>query len=194
MRKTLSSLALATSLFALPAFAETTEWALDAAHSHIGFTVPHLVISEVEGQFKTFSAKVLLDEKDLSKSELSFTAKADSIDTDNADRDKHLVSPDFLDAGKFPEISFKSTKIQKAGKGYKITGDITIHGVTQPVVLTATLSQPITNPWGKEVRAAKITGKVDRQKFGLTWNKNLDKGGVLIGAEVTFDIKIELNK
>jgi len=194
MRKTLSSLALVTSLFALPAFAETTEWALDASHTRIGFTVPHLVVSEVEGQFKTFSGKVLLDEKDVTKSEVSFSAKVDSVNTDSADRDKHLASPDFFDAAKFPEITFVSKKITKGGKGYKLTGDLTIHGVTKSVTLDATLSQPVTNPWGKQVRGVKITGKIKRDDFGLTWNKNLDKGGVVVGSEVTLNIKAELNK
>jgi polyisoprenoid-binding protein YceI len=194
MRKTLSSLALVSSLFALPALAETTEWALDASHTHIGFSVPHLVISEVDGQFKTFSGKVLLDEKDATKSEVSFSIKVDSINTDSADRDKHLVGPDFFDSAKFPEITFVSKKITKAGKGFKLTGDLTMHGVTKSVTLDATLSQAVPNPWGKQVRAVKVTGKVNRQDFGVAWNKTLDKGGVAVGDQVALNIKLELTK
>lgn len=193
-RKTVGTLAIVSSLFTLPAFAEQVEWALDGAHSHVGFSVPHMVVSEVEGQFNTFTGSALLDEKDLTKSSVEFSADAASIDTDNADRDKHLKSADFFDVAKFPKVTFKSTKITKAGKGYKLTGDLTIHGVTKSVTLDATVSQAVTNPWGKEVRGVKITGKVKREDFGLTWNKTLDKGGVVVGNDVTIDIKLELNK
>jgi polyisoprenoid-binding protein YceI len=193
-RKTLGSLALVSSLFALPAFAEQVEWAIDGAHSHVGFSVPHMVVSEVEGEFKTFSGKALIDEKDLTKSNVEFSAEVASIDTDNADRDKHLKSPDFFDVAKFPKVTFKSIKISKAGKGYKLTGELTMHGVTKPVTLDATVSQAITNPWGKEVRGVKITGKVKREDFGLSWNKSLDKGGFVVGNEVTITVKLELNK
>jgi polyisoprenoid-binding protein YceI len=193
-RKTVGTLAIVSSLFALPAFAEQVEWAIDGAHSHVGFTVPHMVVSEVDGEFKTFSGKALIDEKDLTKSAVEFSADAASVDTDNADRDKHLKSPEFFDAAKFPKVTFKSTKISKAGKGYKLTGDLTIHGVTKSVTLDATVSQAITNPWGKEVRGVKITGKIKREDFGLTWNKALDKGGVVVGNDVSLAIKLELNK
>jgi polyisoprenoid-binding protein YceI len=172
----------------------TTEWAIDAAHTHVGFSVPHMVVSEVEGEFKTFSGKVLLDEKDPQKSQLEFSAEVASIDTGVADRDKHLKSPDFFDAAKYPQISFKSTKIVKAGKGYKITGNLTMRGVTKQVVLDATLSDAVQNPWGKQVRAAKVSGKISRQDFGVSWNKSLDKGGVVVGDEVTIVVKLELNK
>lgn len=171
-----------------------TEWAIDAAHTHVGFSVPHMVVSEVEGEFKTFSGKVLLDEKDPSKSQLEFSAEVASIDTGNADRDKHLKSPDFFDAAKYPQISFTSTKIVKAGKGYKITGNLTMRGVTKQVTLDATLSDAVQNPWGKQVRAAKVSGKISRQDFGVSWNKSLDKGGVVVGDEVTIVVKLELNK
>ena len=174
--------------------ANTVPWTIDAAHAHVGFTVPHMVVSEVEGHFTKFSGTVLLDEKAPQKSQLVFSAEVESITTDNADRDKHLRSEDFFDAKKFPNVTFKSTKITKAGKGYKIVGDLTIHGVTKAVTLQATLSAPVTNPWGKQVRAAKITGKIYRKDFGLTWNKSLDQGGVLVGEEVTLDVKVELNK
>jgi polyisoprenoid-binding protein YceI len=190
----LGSLSLAASLFASSAFAETTEWALDPAHSRVGFSVPHLMVSEVEGEFTKYAGKVALDEADLTKSQVEFTAEVASIDTENAERDKHLKSPDFFDAAKFPQLTFKSTKITKAGKGYKLKGQLTIHGVTKDVTLDATVSQAIKNPWGKQVRAVKITGKIKRSDFGLTWNKALDQGGVVVGDEVTLDIKSELNK
>ena len=117
-----------------------------------------------------------------------------SIDTGNQERDTHLRSGDFFDTAKFPQIAFKSTSIQKAGKAYKITGDLTIRGVTKRVTLDATLSDVIQSPWGNAVRAARLTGSVDRRDFGLTWNKALDKGGVLIGNTVTIDVKLEITK
>lgn len=189
------SLFLAALLSAAPAFAESTEWAIDNAHSRVAFSVPHMVISEVDGQFKTFQGKVVLDEKDVTKSQVEFTIDAASINTDNDDRDKHLKSPDFFDVQKFPKLSFKSTKISKAGKGYKLQGELTIHGVTKQVTLDATLSEPIQNPWGKQVRAVKVSGAIKREDYGLTWNKPLDKGaGLLVGSEVKLAIKLELNK
>ncbi len=174
--------------------AERSEWAIDNGHAHVGFSVPHMVVSEVEGEFKTFQGKVLLDERDLAKSQVEFSIDADSIDTDNQERDKHLRSPDFFDAQKFPKLTFKATKISKAGKGFKLKGELTIRGVTKDVTLDATVSEPIQNPWGKQVRAVRVQGKLKREDYGLTWNKTLDKGGVILGSEVTIDIKLELNK
>jgi len=171
-----------------------TEWAIDPTHARVGFEVGHMVVSSVEGELTKFSGQVLLDERDPARSRLGFTAEVASIDTGNADRDEHLRSPDFFDAAKFPKIEFKSTGISKAGAGYAIRGDLTIHGVTRPVTLDATLSKALTNPWGKQVRAARIRGKIARQDFGLSWNKTLDQGGMLVGDEVTIDVKLELNK
>jgi polyisoprenoid-binding protein YceI len=190
----LSTFALVSSLVALPALAEPAEWALDASHSTIGFSVAHLVVSEVEGKFKTYTGKALLEEADLTKSTVEFSADVASLDTGDAKRDEHLKSPDFFDAAKFPKLTFASTKITKAGKGYKLKGNLTIHGVTKEVTLDATVSQPIKNPWGKQVRAVKITGKLKRSDFGLSWNKTLDQGGVLVGDEVALNLKLEINK
>jgi polyisoprenoid-binding protein YceI len=190
----LGSLALIASLISSSALAETTEWAIDAAHSKIEFSVAHLVISEVEGKFKTYTGKAALDEADLTKSQVEFSADVASIDTGEPERDKHLKSPDFFDAAKYPKLTFKSTKITKAGKGYKLKGELTIHGVTKEVTLDATVSQAVKNPWGKQVRGVKITGKLKRSDYGLTWNKTLDQGGVVVGEEVTLDLQLELNK
>ncbi len=194
MRSKVLALATATSLFSATAMADVSEWAIDASHTHVGFSAPHMVVSEVEGQFKTFSGKVMLDEKELTKSRVEFSIDVASVDTDSKDRDKHLVGPDFFDAAKTPKITFVSESIKKAGKGYKVTGKLTMRGVTKQVTLDATISEAITNPWGKLVRAVKVSGKVNRQDFGVAWNKSLDKGGVLVGDEVTLDIKLELNK
>ena len=191
-----SSLALLGALsMSRPAVAETAEWALDSTHSHIGFSVSHMVVSSVGGRFKQFSGKVELDDANLTKSQVDISIKADSLDTDDAKRDEHLRSPDFFDAKKFPTLSFKLTKIVKAGgKKYKLSGDLTIHGVTKSVTLDAELSDAIKNPWGKMVRSVKLTGKIKRADFGLKWNKTLDAGGVLVGDDVTLDVQVEIDK
>jgi polyisoprenoid-binding protein YceI len=186
--------ALAVSLASSTALAQAAEWTIDTGHAHVGFSVDHMVVSEVDGQFKTFNGKVLLDEKDPSKSLVDFTIDAASIDTDHAERDKHLKSADFFDTAKYPQITFKSKKIKKAGKAYKVTGDLSMHGVTKEVTLDVTLSEAITNPWGKQVRGVRVDGVVKRSDFGITWNKALDKGGLALGDEVDIVIKLELNK
>lgn len=191
-----STLALLGAIaLARPGLAEPVEWTLDNSHSRLGFSVSHLVISSVSGRFKAFSGKVELDETNLTKSQVDITIKADSIDTDEPKRDEHLRGPDFFDAKRFPTLNFKSTKIAKVGaKKYKITGDLTIHGVTKSVTLDAELSDAIKNPWGKLVRSVKLNGKIKRGDFGLTWNKSLDAGGVVVGDEVTLDVQAEINK
>jgi polyisoprenoid-binding protein YceI len=176
------------------AHADAAEWKLDASHTNIGFTVPHLMVSTVDGRFKDASAKIKLDDADLTKSEVSVEIKADSIDTFDVERDKHLRSAEFFDTAKFPKLTFKSTKIVKAGTGYKLTGNLTIRDVTQSVTLDATLSAPVKTPWGIQARAAKISGKIKRADFGLKWNKNLDAGGVVIGDEVTLKVSAEVTK
>jgi polyisoprenoid-binding protein YceI len=176
------------------AHADAAEWKLDASHTNIGFTVPHLVVSSVEGRFKEASAKVSLDDADPTKSEVSVEINAASIDTGDAKRDEHLRGPDFFDSKKFPKLTFKSTKIAKAGAGYKLTGNITIRDVTKPLTLDATLSAPVKTPWGNHARAAKLTGKLKRSDFGLKWNKALEAGGVVVGEEVTLNISAEVTK
>jgi polyisoprenoid-binding protein YceI len=186
--------ALALSLAGATALAETAEWTVDTGHAHVGFSVTHMVVSEIDGQFKTFNGKVQLDEQDLSKSQVDFNIDTASVDTDNAERDKHLKTPDFFDAAKYPQITFHSKKIKKAGKGYKVTGDLTMHGVTKETMLDVTLSEPITNPWGKQVRGVRASGVLKRSDYGISWNKTLDKGGLALGDDVSVVIKLELNK
>jgi polyisoprenoid-binding protein YceI len=176
------------------AHADAVEWKLDTSHTNIGFSVPHLVVSSVEGRFKEASSKVKLDDADLTKSEVSVDINAASIDTGDAKRDDHLKSPEFFDAKKFPKLSFKSTKIVKAGTGYKLTGNLTIRDVTKAVTLDATLSAPVKTPWGNHARAAKLSGKVKRSDFGLKWNKALEAGGFVIGEEVTLNVNAEVTK
>lgn len=176
------------------AHADTVEWKFDASHTNVGFSVPHLVVSSVEGRFRDATAKVTLDEADLSKSQFSAEINVGSIDTGDSKRDEHLKGSDFFDAKKFPKLTFKSTKIAKAGAAYKVTGDLTIRDVTKSVTLDTTLSAPVKTPWGNHARAAKLKGKIKRSDFGLKWNKALETGGVVVGEEVTINVTTEVTK
>jgi polyisoprenoid-binding protein YceI len=176
------------------ASADSVEWAVDPAHSHLGFSVSHMVVSSVSGRFKDVSGKVLLDEADLTKSSVDIVVKADSLDTDEPKRDEHLRSPDFFDTKKFPTLTFHSTKITRGGKGYKLIGDLKIRDVSKSVTLDGTVSKSVLGMNNKEIRGAKFVGLIKRSDFGLKWNKTLDKGGLAVGDEVTLDIQVELNK
>jgi polyisoprenoid-binding protein YceI len=191
MKRLIAALPL---LIAGIAHADSVEWKLDPSHTNVGFSVPHLVVSSVDGRFKEATAKIALDEADLTKSQVSVEINAASIDTGDQKRDEHLKGADFFDAKKFPKLSFKSTKIAKAGAGYKLTGDLTIRDVTKSVTLDATVSAPVKTPWGNQARAAKVTGKIKRGDFGLKWNKALETGGVVVGEEVTIEVKAEVTK
>jgi polyisoprenoid-binding protein YceI len=191
MKRLIAALPL---LIAGIAHADAVEWKLDPSHTAVRFTVPHLMVSKVHGRFKEATASVKLDDADLTKSTVSVDINAASIDTDDPKRDDHLRGPDFFDVKKFPKLTFKSTKIAKAGAGYKLTGDLTIRDVTKSVTVDATLSAPVKTPWGNQARAATITGKLKRSDFGLKWNKALDAGGVVVGDDVTLDVAVEVTK
>jgi polyisoprenoid-binding protein YceI len=188
-------LLLTTTVLVLsPALAQASTWDIDPAHSTVEFSVRHMMVTTVKGQFQKVKGTVDLDEKDPSKSTVEVSIETASIDTREAKRDGHLKSPDFFDATKFPALTFKSTKIEKAGKGkFKITGDLTMHGITKPVVLAVEgPSAPMKDPFGRTVRGVMATGRLDRKDWEMTWNKALDTGGVLVSDEVKLDINAEL--
>jgi len=159
----------AIALFAFTAQAQT--WAVDKSHSKVGFTVTHLMLSEVDGNFKTFDAKVTAAKPDLSDAVFDLTADVNSINTDNDRRDGHLKSPDFFDAAKYPTLTFKSKSFTRVeGKKYKATGDLTMHGITKPVTLDVVMTGPVTNesPRGKQEKVGfKVTGLIKRSDFSL---------------------------
>jgi len=189
------SLILAAALFVTAAAnAAPVEWKYDPSHTRIGFSISHLLVSSVAGRFKQATAKVLLDDADMTKSQVSVEIVAASIDTDDAKRDDHLRSPDFFDVAKFPKLTFKSSKLAKSGNGYKLTGDLTIRDVTKSVTLDASISQPVKSPFGFAVRGARLTGVIKRSDFGLKWNKALEAGGVAVGDDVALDIQVEVTK
>ncbi|HEX7599660.1 MAG TPA: YceI family protein [Polyangia bacterium] len=191
----LSCLAIAGSCLLLsPTLSQAATWDIDPAHSAVEFSVRHMMVTTVKGQFQKLKGTVELDEKDPTKSAVEVSIETDSLDTREPKRDGHLKSPDFFDAAKFPTITFKSTKIEKAGKGkFKITGDLTMHGVTKPVVLMAEgPSAAMKDPFGRTIRGAMATGKINRKDWGMTWNKTLDAGGMLVSDEVKLEINAEL--
>ena len=186
---------LAASFLVLsPALAQASTWDVDPAHSTVEFSVRHMMVTTVKGQFQKVKGTVELDEKDPTKSTVEVSIETASIDTREAKRDAHLKSPDFFDAAKFPAITFKSTKVEKAGKGkFKVTGDLTMHGITKAVVLAVEgPSASIKDPFGRTVKGVMATGKLDRKDWGMTWNKALDSGGFVVSDEVKLDINAEL--
>ena len=194
--KKLAAVAVAAALAAPGlALAQTSTWTIDSAHAHSAFTIRHLVITNVRGEFGKTTGTLVLDEKDITRSTVEATIDATTIDTRVADRDTHLKSADFFDVAKFPTITFKSTKVEKAGEGrLKVTGDLTMRGVTKPVVLdVAGPTGQITDPWGNVKRGVVATTKIDRRDFGLTWSKAIEAGPV-VGNEVNIEIEAELAK
>lgn len=190
MHKTLLSAALLLSSLS---FAST--WEIDTAHATAGFTVKHLMVSNVTGRLGEITGKVELDDKDITKSVVEATIDVTKLDTNVAKRDEHLRSPDFFDVAKFPSITFKSTKVEKNGERLKVTGDLTMHGVTKPVTLDVEVSPEVKHPMMPAmVRAATATGVLNREDFGLKWNKAMANNGVVVGKEVKLALEIELVK
>ena len=170
-------------------------WKIDNSHSHLGFAVKHMMIATVRGEFRVYGAELALDLADLTRSRVAAEIDVASIDTREPKRDDHLRSPDFFDAAKFPKMTFKSTKVEKDGDGLKVTGALTIKAITKPVVLkVGALSQEVKDPWGGTRRGTTASAKISRKDFGLTWNKALDGGGVVVGDEVAIELEVELVK
>lgn len=162
---------------------------LDKAHTNISFTAPHLMVSKVKGRFDQFNGTFDFDEKTEKLNDVAVTIKTDSISTNEADRDKHLRSPDFFDVTKFPEMTFKSTKVTyEKGKPDKVEGNLTIRGITKKVVLDVDYNGAVTDPWGNRVVTFEAETKLNRKDFGLNWNKSLDKGGFVVGDEIKVEI------
>lgn len=175
--------------------AEAATWNLDPSHTHSSFTIRHLVISNVRGEFGKTTGVVKLDEQDPSRSSVQATIDVSSLDTREPKRDAHLRSPDFFDAEKHPNITFRSTKVEKAGEGkLKVTGDLTIRGVTRPVVLDVEGPTPaVKGPTGEARRGLSATTTINRRDFGLNWSKAVEAGPV-VGDEVKIEIESELVK
>ncbi|GAB4239835.1 MAG: YceI family protein [Deltaproteobacteria bacterium] len=177
-----------------PGLLHAGAWELDPDHTGVHFTVRHLMVSSVRGEFEKVTGKIVYDEADVTKSAADISIDAASINTRVAKRDEHLRSPDFLDVAKHPTIAFKSKRAEKAGNGtLKMTGDLTIRGVTKEVTLTVEGPTPaVKDPWGNLRVGGHATTKIHRKDFGLTWNKALETGGVVVGDEVDISIDVEI--
>ncbi len=170
-------------------------WKIDQSHSEIKFKVKHLVISTVTGQFKNFERTVESNNPDFSDAKISFEAEGDSIDTRNEQRDAHLKSADFFDSSHYPKINFVSKSMNKrSDNNYKLSGDLTIKGVTKTVELDVDFNGVVQGFGGGEVAGFEITGKINRFDFGLKWNALTEAGGIVVGEDVKIEISVELVK
>jgi polyisoprenoid-binding protein YceI len=190
MRKGESQMSTATSPTA------TSTWDIDPVHTVAEFKVKHLMISNVKGQFTGVSGRLILNESDLAKSQVEVTIDAATINTREPQRDTHLKSADFLDVEKFPNLTFKSTRVSQAKDSeVAVEGDLTIHGTTRRVVLTVEgPTVPVKDPWGNTRVGVSGTTKISRKDFGLVWNAALETGGYMVGDEVTITLEAEFVK
>ena len=172
---------------------EAGEWQLDTAHTTVGFVARHLMVSKVRGHFGSYTGSIVIGE-DPADSSVNVTIDASSITTGDEKRDEHLRSADFFDVASHPAITFRSTKLSGAGEDWKVEGELTIRGITKPVVLDVELGGSTTNPWGAQVAAFSASTEIDREEWGLTWNAPLEAGGVLVSKKIKIEIETELNK
>lgn len=195
MKRLLAS--ITTIIFlSLPALASAATWNIDPDHSSIGFKIRHLMVSNVKGHFDKYSGVVDIDDKDITKSKAEVTIDTASINTNVQKRDDHLRSADFFDVATYPTMKFVSKKVAAAGKDkLKVTGDLTLHGITREVVLDVEgPTAEVKDPWGNIRRGAVATTKINRKDFGVVWNKALEAGGVVVGDEVNITLEVEMIK
>lgn len=192
--KKIKILFILLTVFLSASFAQTTNWKFDKSHTQIKFTVNHLVISEVTGNFKKFDGTVTTNGDDFSTAKIDFTAETNSIFTDNEKRDNHLKSDDFFNAEKYPQLKFVGKSMKKAGKDkYKLTGDLTIRDVTKSVTLDVVFNGT-TNAFGSTHAGFKLTGTINRFDYNLKWNTLIETGGAVVSKDVTITCDVELIK
>jgi polyisoprenoid-binding protein YceI len=196
LRSKLSFALTLAAILAVSSPATTSTWQIDPAHTAAAFSVKHLMISTVRGQFKGVTGTVNWDDQDINKSIVDVTIDANTVDTGEPKRDADLKSANFFDVANYPAITFKSTKIEKISAGkMKVTGNLTIHGITKQVVLDVEgPSGAIKDPWGKTRVALNATTTVNRLDYGVKWNAKLDSGGVVVGDDVNITIDLEMIK
>ena len=171
------------------------KWEIDSSHSGIHFSVRHMVVAKVRGQFARWSGSVLAEDGDLGRAQVEAVIDASSIQTGVADRDTHLRSADFLDVASFPEITFKGSRVEKVSdEALRLTGDLTIRGVTREVALDVEYSGKTKDPWGNERVGFTAKTAIERQDVGLTWNQVLEAGGVMVGDRIAIEIEVETVK
>ena len=169
----------------------TTTYQLDTTHSSVAFSVRHLVIAKVRGRFTQFSGTLELDDSDLTRSRVTAEIAAASISTAEDKRDAHLRSPDFFDVERYPLITFASKTIEKDGDDFKMTGALTIHGITHDITLAVENLGAAKDPWGNMRVAFTARGSLDRKSYGLNWNQVLEAGGVLVGDKIELSLDVQ---
>jgi polyisoprenoid-binding protein YceI len=176
--------------------ARATSWAIDGSHTSAGFKVRHLMVSHVRGQLGPVTGTAVIDEQDLARSRVDVSVDARGIETRDAKRDEHLRSADFFDVANHPNVTFRSTRVEAPsglGGDLRISGDLTIRGVSRPVTLEVEgLSPAIKDPWGNSRRGISARARISRKEWGLQWNMALEAGGVVVGDEVSIEIEAEL--
>ena len=172
----------------------TTKWVLDPMHSEVQFKVKHLVISTVTGSFKTFEGSLETENDDFTDAKVEFSLNVDSIDTNQSQRDEHLKGADFFDAASHPKISFKSTSFTKDGDDYQLKGDLTIKGVTKPVTLDVEHGGVATDFYGNNKAGFDVSGKINRNEFGLTWDGVTEAGSIVVGEDIKLIASIQFAK
>jgi polyisoprenoid-binding protein YceI len=188
-----AAILLAACVVAGTAWAADT-YQIDPAHTSIGFVVKHMVVTKVRGAFNDFAGTIVYDDKDITKSSVEVTINASSIDTKVEKRDNHLRSPDFFDVAKFPQITFKSKRIEKTADGYAAVGDLTMHGVTKEIRIPFSIAGVITDPMGATRLGLSGQTEINRQDYGVSWSKKLDNGGLVAGDDVEIDLDVEAVK
>lgn len=168
-----------------------TTWTIDPSHTTVEFVAKHMMITTVKGRFAELTGTIVADETRIADSRVEATLQAASLDTRSEQRDAHLRSPDFLDVENYPEVTFKSTAVSGTKSSFKVTGDLTIRGVTRPITLDATFEGEGKDPWGGTRASFSAHGKFDRRDFGLTWNVALETGGILVSNEVKINIEAQ---
>jgi polyisoprenoid-binding protein YceI len=170
----------------------TAIWKIDEAHSGMHFTVRHLVVANVHGQFRRWSAELAIEETDLTRSSIAITIDAASVETGNSERDADLRSPNFFDAERFPALTFRSRRVERAGNDtYRVVGDLTIRDITREVTVETAFGGFITDPWGGRRAGFTARASIQRSDFGMRWNEVLEAGGVVLSDRVDIGFDIE---
>ncbi|QJW90848.1 YceI family protein [Spirosoma taeanense] len=172
-----------------------TVWTIDPMHSEVQFKVKHLMVSTVTGSFSQFEGQVEMPDDNFEAATITFSADIDSISTGNAQRDEHLKSSDFFDAEQFPKLTFASTQFKKTGEDtYELAGDLSLHGVTKPVILKAEYGGQMQDFYGQTKAGFEVSGTIKRKEFGLTWDGVTEAGGVVVSDDVRLVMNIQLTK
>lgn len=173
----------------------TTKWISDPLHSELNFRIKHLMITNVSGSFKNFNVELITEEEDFTKAKIGVTVEMSSINTNNEQRDGHLRNSDFFEVEKYPQLNFRSTKIEKMNdETFTLYGELTLKGITKPVKLNVEYSRVTKDPWGGERAGFAITGKINRSDWGISFNNILETGGLALGEEVKIHSEIQLVK